>query len=106
MDGLDECDEADRRLVLSLMEHISRVSKVRANVKVFFASQRIKDVQESLKFAIRFDVKHHHVKHDIQNYVHTRSAQLCKKFGYGSEKQMSLVKEISSKPNGELELNT
>ena len=106
VDGLDECEEADRRLILSLMEHVLRISKAQANVKIFFASQRIKDVQESLKFAIRLDVKHHHVKQDIQNYVHARSAQLCKKFRYGFEKQKSLVREISSKPNGELELDT
>ena len=100
LDGLDECEEVDRRLILSLMGHVLRVSRSQANVKVFLTSQRVKYVQESLKSATRFDIKHHHVKQDIQNYVRARSLQLCEKFGYGLQKQKSLVAEISSKPGG------
>lgn len=100
IDGLDECEEAERRSILSLMQHILNASSHQANVKIFLTSQRVQDVQESLKGAIRFDVKHHHVKQDIQNYVHRRSSQLCKKFGYSLAKQESLIRDISAKPEG------
>ena len=106
IDGLDECEEVDRGLILSLMGHVLKVSSSQANVKVFLTSQRVKDVQESLKSAIRFDIKHHHVKQDIQSYVRARSLQLCKKYGYGPEKQKALTAEISSRPNGKSRLFT
>ena len=104
IDGLDECEEADRRSTLSLMGHVLKASSSESNVKVFLTSQRVKDVQESMKSAIRFDIKHHHVKQDIHNYVRTRSLKLCEKFGYGPEKQKSLIAEISSRPGGESDL--
>lgn len=100
IDGLDECEETERRSILSLMQHILKVSSHQANVKIFLTSQRVPDVELSLKSAIRFDIKHRHVKQDIQNYVHRRSSQLCKKFGYSLAKQKSLIKDISARPEG------
>ena len=100
IDGLDECEGVDRQLILNLMHKILKASSSTANVKVFLTSQRMNDINESLRSAVRFDIKHSHVSQDIQNYVHTRSSDLCRKFGYGPEKQTILTSGILSKPDG------
>ena len=100
IDGLDECEEQERQLILQLMSMVLRVSSPQANVKIFLTSQRMKDIKESLRSVVCFDIKHHHVRQDIQDYIRTRSSRLCKKFGFDFEKQASITKDISSRPNG------
>lgn len=102
IDGLDECERDDRRLILSLLDHVLKASNPQANIKVFLASQRMSDLEKSslLKPALRFDIKHQHVKQDIENYVHTRTLQLCKKFDFDLEQQSSISADISSRSEG------
>lgn len=102
IDGLDECEEEERRLILSLIGHISKVSKIQTKTKVFIASQRMKDIEHSLVSATRFDIRHYHVKQDIQNYIFIRSSQLSKKFRFNSEKTKSVIADISSRPKGKI----
>ena len=100
IDGLDECEQEDRRLIISLIENLSKSLSPQADVKFLLTSQRIKDLDDSLKSATRFDIRHHHVKQDIQNYVHIRSCQLFRKFPLGPERQKAVTIDICSRPKG------
>lgn len=100
VDGLDECEKDDRRLILSLLDHVLKVSSSNAKIKVFLTSQRMNDLEHSLKPALRFDIKHHHVKQDIQNYVHRRAQKLCDDVGFGPEKHNSITAEICNRSEG------
>lgn len=100
VDGLDECEKDDRRFILSLLDHVLKVSNSKAKIKVFLTSQRMNDLEHLLKPALRFDIKHHHVKQDIQNYVNRRGLQLCNKFGLGTAKQSCITAEISNRSEG------
>lgn len=100
IDGLDECEEEDRRSVLMLLKHILNVSGSQGNVKIFLTSQKLNDLKQSLEFAIRLDIKSHHVTKDIQNYIDVRCAHLCEKFDYSSDQQKSLNEHISKLPMG------
>lgn len=100
IDGLDECEKNDRRLVLSLLDQMLKVSSPQAKIKIFLTSQRMNDLEHSLKPALRFDIKCHHVKQDIKNFVHRRALELCKNVGFGPEKQSSITTEISNRSDG------
>lgn len=101
IDGLDECEKEDRALILSLLDHVLEVSSPQAKIKIFLTSQRMNDLETLLKPALRFDIKPHHVKQDIENYVHKRSLQLCNKFGLGPDKESSITAEISNRSEGQ-----
>ena len=100
IDGLDECEQEDRRLILSMIEYLSKGTSPQADIKFFLTSQRVKDLDDSLRSVTRLDIKHHHVKQDIQNYVHTRSCQLFQKFPLRQEKQRAITMDICSRPKG------
>ena len=102
IDGLDECEKDERHAILSLLEYIEQLCGPKANLKIFLTSQRLKDVKETdtWKNAIRIDLKRDHVKQDIQDYIYIRSLQLCARFGYSREKQKSIAKEVSDRPQG------
>ncbi len=103
IDGLDECEEGDRSLILSLMKFILHVSSPQGNVRILVTSQREKDVEQSMKSAIRFDIEHHHVKEDIQNYVQTRFSRLFEKWEYNLEQQKCIIRDVSNRPEGKLD---
>lgn len=102
IDGLDECEKDDRRLILSLLDHVLKASNPQANIKIFLASQKMDDLKNSslLKPALRFEIKPQHVKQDIENYVHTRTVQLCNKFYYDPDRQTSISADISNRSEG------
>lgn len=102
IDGLDECEEDERRSILSLVEHILKACKTQTNIKIFVASQRMKDLEYSLASATRFNIKDYHIRQDIQSYVLTRFLQLSKKFKFSPEENESILTEISSRPKGEI----
>lgn len=103
IDGLDECEKEDRRLILSLLDKVLKVSSQHANVKMFLTSQKIKDMEDLLAPAIRFDIGRRHFTHDIHDYVSTRSLRLCQTFGLCPEKQKSIITDVSSRSDGNYE---
>lgn len=102
IDGLDECEKDDRHLILSLLDHVLKASNPQANIKIFLASQKMSDLEKSslLKPALRFVIKPQHIKQDIENYVHTRTVQLCNKFDFDPDQQTSISADISSRSEG------
>lgn len=100
IDGLDECEKEDRCLILSLLAHVLKVSSPQAKIKIFLTSQRMNDLENSLKSAIRFEIKNHHVKQDIEYFVHKRALQLCDKFSLSLGKKNSITARISNRSEG------
>lgn len=100
IDGLDECEKDDRCRILSLLDHVLKASSPEAKIKIFLTSQRMNDLENSLKSAIRFDIKHHHVKQDIEHFVDKRALQLCDKFSLSLEKKNSITARISNRSEG------
>lgn len=100
IDGLDECEKDDRRLILSLLDHVLKVSSPQAKIKIFLASQKMNDLENMLKLALRFDIKHYHIQHDIENYVHRRASQLCDNFDLSPEMQSSIAAKTSNRSEG------
>ena len=100
VDGLDECEEPERRLILSVIETLLKVSDEGRNVKFFLTSRKEKDIERSLRSAIHLDIKPHHLEKDIRAYVEARSLKLSEKFEFSSEKEKCITAGISSRPKG------
>lgn len=101
IDGLDECEQEDRRLILLLLRHILDESSPNANIKIFLASRWMNEIEDSLKPVLRFKIKGQHIRHDIRDYVHIRTRRLGEKFGLNLERQKSISTEICHRSEGE-----
>lgn len=100
IDGLDECEESERRNIMLMIENILRVSHKEQNVKFFLTSRREKDIQLSLSSAIRLNVEPQHIERDIRTYIRVRCSELVKKFALNSGEERNIISKISSRPEG------
>lgn len=100
IDGLDECEKKDRQSILLLLENMIRLASPQSQIKFFFTSQILSDLKDSLRSSLRFDIKNHHIRQDIQSYVHRRSLLLCKEFKLTSQRGIAIASEISSRCEG------
>lgn len=100
IDGLDECEESERRNIMLMIENILRVSHKEQNVKFFLTSRTEKDIKLSLSSAIRLNVEPQHIERDIQTYIRVRCSELAKKFTLNSGKERDIISRISSRPEG------
>ena len=100
VDGLDECEKEDRRLILLLLKRIVKVSSPQTKIKIFLASQKLKDLEDSLNSTLRFDIKQHHNRQDIHHYVDKRYSQLCERFGVTLQRRVIITSNISSRCEG------
>lgn len=100
IDGLDECEESERRNIMLMIENILRVSHKEQNVKFFLTSRREKDIELSLSSAIRLNVEPRHIERDIRTYIRVRCSELVKKFVLNSGEERNIISKISSRPEG------
>ena len=82
---MDGCEKYDRYFILSLLDHVLKARSPQAKVKVYATSQKMNDMEDSLKLALAFDIEPQRIRKDVVNYVSRRSMQLCDKFGFAPE---------------------
>lgn len=100
IDGLDECEESEKRLVLIMIQSISRVTKVARNVRFFLTSRREHVIEKSLSSAIALEIKPHHLERDIKIYVRARTSELGGRFSLNTERQQWITAEVSQRSHG------
>lgn len=100
IDGLDECEESERRHIMLMIENILRVSHKEQNVKFFLTSRREKDIKRSLSSAIQLNIEPQHIEKDIRTYIKVRCSELVKKFALNSKEERNIISKISSRPEG------
>ena len=100
IDGLDECDENERSLVMSLIGRITKVSKADQSVRFFVTGRRENDMEKSLSSAIRLKIKTHHVEKDILFYIKTQTAKLRERFAFPLWREEEFQEKLSSRPQG------
>lgn len=101
IDGLDECEQEDQRLILQLLRQILDESFPHANIRIFLASRWMKEIVDSLNCVLRFKIKDQHIRDDIRDYVHIRTGRLGEKFGLNLERQKAISTEICHRSQGE-----
>ena len=100
IDGLDECEEDERRHVLDLIHVILNKSATKRNVRIFLTSRKEKDIGNSIGSAIRLEIKPHHLKQDITHYVQVRISELSKKFSLSMVEKERISKIVAKRSDG------
>ena len=100
IDGLDECQELERRQTLSMIHNLLKASKLKRSIRVFLTSRREKDIDNSLRSASRLDIRPYHLEKDICGYVQMRVLGLSRKFSVAPERQRTIVADIARRSDG------
>ena len=100
IDGLDECEEPERRHVLDLISGILNSSSTQRNVRIFLTSREEKDIGGSIGSAIRLRIRSHHLEQDIKYYVQVRVSELNKKFGLSVDEKEHIYRDVAKRSDG------
>ena len=100
IDGLDECQEPERRQTLSMIHNLLKASKLTRSIRMFLTSRKEKDIDNSLRPASRLEIRPFHLKKDIDNYVQLRVHDLSKKFAIDPERHRSIMTNIARRSQG------
>ena len=93
VDGLDECETKERKLVLSILQSINE-SHEPGKLRVLFVSQDYPDIKNALKTATILPLSALDNRHDIQRFVRQEALDLESKYDldkYQIEKILSLT---------------
>jgi hypothetical protein len=101
IDGLDECSEEERKLISNLITVASRADDAQGNVRIIVTSRQEKDLETSLKSAVKFNIKPQNLENDITAYVTFKMAQLSQRFEFAQQREQLITKEICTRPKGE-----
>ena len=100
IDGLDECQEPERRQILVTINNVLKASKTVRNVRIFLTSRKEKDIDTSLRSASRLEIRPYHLEKDIRDYVRVRVRDLSEKFLIPVEQQKTITADIAQRPHG------
>ncbi|KAH7324015.1 ankyrin repeat-containing domain protein [Rhexocercosporidium sp. MPI-PUGE-AT-0058] len=98
IDGLDECSEKERKLLSGLITVVSRANDAQGNIQLFVTSRQEKDLERSLKSAVKFNIQEKNLEADITAYVTCKTTQLCQMFPFTQEREQLIKKEICTRP--------
>ena len=102
IDGLDECQEPERRQSLLMIHDLLKGSKTTRNIRIFLTSRKERDMSISLRSAIQFEIRPFHLEKDIKGYVAARARDLGMKLSITLERQGTIVADVTRRSQGML----
>lgn len=100
IDGIDECELSERHLILSLVQDLLKLSDTELNLKIFLASCKEKDIEESLQRSIHLSLSSYHLNGDIRSYINIRSVELGNSFSFSEERVHEVAAKVADRPEG------
>lgn len=100
IDGLDECEQSERKDILSLIHNLIAPTENKSDVKVFLASRAERDIELSPGLSKPLVIKDHHLKNDISKYLQKEAKALREKFDLPEERLRSIVSLLSQRSKG------
>ncbi|KAH8587440.1 hypothetical protein B0O99DRAFT_747604 [Bisporella sp. PMI_857] len=100
IDGLDECSEEERKLFSNLVTACTKANDAQGNVRIIVTSRQERDLERSLKSAVKFNIKPRNIENDITAYITFKMAMLSRIFKFTPEREQSITKEICTRPKG------
>lgn len=100
IDGIDECEPAERKRVMSLLRSLIQPSDQNTIVRVLVFSCAEKDIERSLSPCKRLEVKTHHLTGSIEFYVNTRLHALNAIFKFKTPKLEEIARKIIEQSAG------
>lgn len=100
IDGLDECEELEKRSTLAMINSIVKATRATRNVRFFLTSRKERMIEKSLRSAIALEMRPHHLQNDIKSYVRVRTAELGEIYSMDAERQQWITTEVSQRAHG------
>ncbi|CAF9936414.1 MAG: hypothetical protein ALECFALPRED_006845 [Alectoria fallacina] len=100
IDGLDECEEPEKRPILARIDSILKATKATRNVRFFMTSRKEPVIEKSFRSAIALEIRPHHLETDIKSYVRLRTSELGEMYSMDAERQQWITIEISRRSHG------
>lgn len=100
IDGLDECEEPEKRPVLAMIDSILKATKATGNVRFILTSRKEPVIERSLRSASALEIRPHHVERDIKIYIRLRASKLGEMYSFDAERQQQITTEISNRSQG------
>ena len=100
IDGLDECEESEKRPVLDMIDSILKATRAVRNVRLLLTSRKESAIEKSLRSAISFEIKPHHLERDIKSYVQVRTSKLGELYAMDVKRQQRITMEVSQRSQG------
>ncbi|MCJ1382347.1 hypothetical protein MMC17_005460 [Xylographa soralifera] len=100
IDGLDECEPTERKAILNLLHSFFEPSNSECQVKLFVSSRAEKDIEHSLRSAVRLELAAHYLENDIQVYVQERAKSMNEKFAFDNNFLQHIITTVVSQSAG------
>ena len=100
IDGLDECEESEKRPALDMITSILKATEATKNVRFFLTSRKESVIERSFRSAIALEIRPHHLDRDIKSYLRVRTSELSEVFSVDAERQQWITTEVSKRSNG------
>ena len=100
IDGLDECEEPEKGLVLEMIDSISKATRATRNVRIILTSRKEPVIERSLRSAVSLEIKPHHLERDIKSYVQVRTSKLGELYAMDAQRQKRITVKVSQRSQG------
>ncbi|KAK8106768.1 SNF2 family N-terminal domain-containing protein [Apiospora kogelbergensis] len=105
IDGLDECDQADRKTIIDFWKGMvdKTINYMPGKLRVLLISQDIPDIRAALKdsmISTTLDLHPDDTNGDIQQYLEGKAPELQERFGLDESQKHKALQLIYSRANG------
>ena len=100
IDGLDECEPAERKQTITLLRSLLDSSEHGSKLKVLVSSCAEKDIERSLGVCISLRLKAQDLSAAIESYVRMRLVDLNQTFRFSTARLEHIVLQISNESAG------
>lgn len=102
IDGLDECSETDRKVLLEYLNTLveETASATPGKLRVLIVSQQYGDIRKLLSSAVTLTVELEHNGDDIHNYIDYRMTAIAQRFDLDEHSKMTVAELIYMRSSG------
>jgi len=100
IDGLDECEPAERKQTLSLLHSLLTPLENVSKVKILLSSCAEKDIERSIRPCKNLQLKPQYLSIAIESYVRMRLAKLNERFRFSAARLEEIILRIANQSSG------
>jgi hypothetical protein len=100
VDGLDECDIAERKTILNFFTSVIQRADTAGKLRGLFISQDENDIRKHLRSAAVLRLTENHNKRDIESFANQWSLQIQQKFETSQATRSYIVSAVSEGSEG------
>ena len=94
IDGLDECEESERKEILCLISRLLKIHDPDLRLRILVAARIERDIEQSLHKSLHLELNEGHTHNDIETYLRITSIKVGHKFSTDDLASRTLAREI------------